>query len=262
MSDSTNPLLTITLIQEAVVWQDPAANRQLFGEHIARLNGNSDIILLPEMFTTGYSQSESIKHAEAMDGLTLQWMLENAARTNAVIAGSLVIELPDGYANRLIWAQPDGNYQYYDKRHLFSFVGEDEIFVAGRQRKIVEHKGWRCCLQVCYDLRFPVWSRCRDDYDLLIYVASWPQSRINHWQALLKARAIENQTFVAAVNRLGEDGKGTVHNGQSIVLEPKGEALVEPGDQAGCFTATMDYGELRRYREKFGALRDRDQFSV
>jgi len=252
--------LTVTLIQENIHWQDPVANRKMFSPLIQSAQG-SDLVLLPEMFTTGFGQ-ESAQLAESMDGETVRWMLAHAKQLNAHLAGSLVIREGDVVYNRLIWAKPDGTFEYYDKRHLFSFAGEDKVYCSGQRRMVIDCKGWRVCPQVCYDLRFPVWSRNRDDYDLLIYVANWPKVRVSHWSQLLVARAIENLSYLVGVNRIGEDGNGFTHNGQSIALDPKGNALVEPGSQAGCFTVTLDYEELQRYREKFGALNDRDEFTI
>lgn len=253
--------LNVTLVQQATVWQDPIANRKKFSALIAEYGPTSDVIVFPEMFTTGYSQ-ESAKLAETMDGPTVMWMKQHAAQVDAVIAGSVVIQDGERTVNRLLWVQPDGDVQHYDKRHLFSFASEQNTFDAGHERKVVDYKGWRICLQVCYDLRFPVWSRNIGNYDVLLYVASWPQSRIDHWQQLLKARAIENLSYVVAVNRIGEDGNGYLHNGQSAVIDPKGRLLLEPGDSAGCFSMTLDYEAMISYRKKFGALQDRDEFTI
>lgn len=254
-----NPL-TVTLIQTSIEWQQPSANREKFAQLIETV-ADSDLILLPEMFTTGFAQA-SAQLAEPMDGDTVGWMLALAKQQNAHIAGSLVVRDHSQVTNRLIWAKPDGALEYYDKRHLFSFAGEDKVYQAGRQRIVVDCKGWKICPQICYDLRFPVWSRNRNDYDVLVYVANWPKVRVNHWSQLLIARAIENLSYVVAVNRLGEDGNGYAHNGQSIALDPKGKPLVEPGNKSGCFTVSLDYAELIRYREKFRALEDRDQFEI
>lgn len=252
--------LIVTLIQESIHWQNPAANREQFGNLIAGAQA-SDLFILPEMFTTGFSE-ESAKLAEAMDGETVQWMLSLARQRRAHIAGSLVIRENSQVFNRLVWAFPDGSYKAYDKRHLFSFGGEDKVYRAGSERLIIDCEGWRVCPLVCYDLRFPVWSRNRSDYDLLIYVAHWPKVRVSHWSHLLVARAIENLAYTIGVNRIGEDGSGIVHNGQSIALDPKGNPLVEPGNKAGCYTVTLDYKELQRYREKFRALQDADSFNI
>jgi predicted amidohydrolase len=252
--------LTVSLIQDSLHWQDPAANREKFGAIIGSVS-ESDLILLPEMFTTGFAQ-ESAKLAESMQGETVRWMLSLAQQHHVHIAGSLVIKEDEQVFNRLVWAKLDGTYQVYNKRHLFSFAGEDKVYQAGSERIIIDCNGWRVCPQVCYDLRFPVWSRNRNDYDVLIYVANWPKVRVSHWSQLLVARAIENLAYVVGVNRIGEDGNGFAHNGQSIALDPKGKPLVEPGSKAGCYTVTLDYEELLRYRKKFGALEDGDEFEI
>ena len=252
--------LSVTLIQDSIEWQNPAANRAKFSELVHAVHG-SDLILLPEMFSTGFAP-ESAQLAETMDGETVQWMLALARQQNAHLTGSIVIRENDNVFNRLIWAKPDGSVDSYDKRHLFSFAGEDKAYSAGTKRIVVDCNGWRICPQICYDLRFPVWSRNRNDYDVLVYVANWPKVRVSHWSQLLVARAIENLSYVVAVNRIGEDGKGYAHNGQSIALDPKGIPLVEPGSKAGCYTVTLDYEELKRYREKFRALDDGDAFEV
>ena len=253
--------LTVTFIQETIIWQNPAANREYFGGLIEQIAEGSDLILLPEMFTTGFAQ-ESANHAEEIDGDTVGWLLNLAKNKKAHIAGSIVIREGDSVFNRLIWAKPSGELESYDKRHLFSFAGEDKVYRAGGERKIIDCQGWRVCPQVCYDLRFPVWSRNRNDYDCLIYVANWPKVRVSHWSQLLVARAIENLSYVIGVNRVGEDGNGHIHNGQSIALDAKGVPLVEPGSKAGVYTVTLDAAELMRYREKFGALGDGDEFSI
>lgn len=253
--------LVLTIIQESIAWQQPEANRKKFGKLLEEHGRDSDLVLLPEMFTTGFNL-KSTEQAEAMDGETVRWLLERSATINADIAGSVMIEDRGRFYNRLLWAKPDGTLHSYDKRHLFSFAGEDKTYTAGTERLIVDCKGWRCCPQICYDLRFPVWTRNRQDYDLLIYVANWPKARINHWSSLLTARAIENLSYTAGVNRVGEDGGGHAHNGQSVVLDPKGKPIVEPGSRAGCYTVTLDYTELQRYRNKFKALDDGDDFSL
>lgn len=251
--------LVVTLIQESIVWQQPDANRKRFGKLLQEHARDSDLVLLPEMFTTGFDLT-STAQAEPMDGPTVAWLQEQSANINADIAGSVMIQEDGKFYNRLLWAKPDGAVHSYDKRHLFSFAGEDTHYTAGTERLIVDCKGWRCCPQVCYDLRFPVWSRNRQDYDLLIYVANWPKVRINHWSSLLVARAIENLSYTVGVNRVGEDGGGHTHNGQSIVLDSKGKPIVEPGSRAGCYTVTLDSAELQRYRNKFRALDDADDF--
>ncbi|MCW8196427.1 amidohydrolase [Proteobacteria bacterium 005FR1] len=253
--------LVVTIVQESIVWENPQANRDKFGQLLQDNCRDSDLVLLPEMFTTGFNL-KSTAQAETMSGPTVQWMLEKASELNADVAGSVKIKDGERFFNRLIWAKPDGSLQTYDKRHLFSFAGEDKIYTPGKERVIIDCKGWRCCPQICYDLRFPVWSRNRKDYDVLIYVANWPKVRVGHWTSLLTARAIENLSYTVGVNRVGEDGNGHAHNGQSAILGPKGKPLVEPGSRAGCYTMTLDYAELQRYRNKFKALDDGDDFKI
>lgn len=253
--------LTLTIVQESLLWQQPQANRDRFEKLLEKEAQGSDLIVLPEMFTTGFDLS-STAQAEPMTGPTVQWLKAQAAKLHADITGSVMIEEGGRYFNRLLWVRPDGTVHSYDKRHLFSFGGEDKLYTAGNRRLVVDCKGWRCCPLVCYDLRFPVWSRNRNDYDLLLYVANWPKVRINHWSSLLVARAIENMSYVAGVNRIGDDGKGTAHNGQSVVLSPKGKPMVEPGTRAGCYTVTLDPWQLQRYRNKFRALDDADDFVI
>lgn len=253
--------LIVTLLQESIEWRQPSINRARFGRLLHEQAQGSDLIILPEMFTTGFDIS-STTAAEDMGGETLHWLREQAATLNAHITGSVLIRDGKQYFNRLLWLKPDGSLITYDKRHLFTLDGEDLLLTAGKERVIVDCHGWRCCPQICYDLRFPVWSRNQDDYDLLIYVANWPRPRIHHWSALLTARSIENLSYVVGVNRIGEDGAGRKYNGQSVALGPNGKPLVEPGSRAGCYTVTLDYEELQRYREKFSALHDRDHFQI
>lgn len=253
--------LVVSIIQESIVWQDPAANRERFGKLLRDHGADSDLLVLPEMFSTGFN-IKSTDHAETMEGKTVTWLLDHAARLNADIAGSVMMQEDGKFYNRLLWGKPDGSLFTYDKRHLFRFAGEDKNYTAGNERVIIDCKGWRCCPQICYDLRFPVWSRNRKDYDLLLYVANWPKVRVDHWSSLLTARAIENLSYVVGVNRVGEDGDGHAYNGQSVVLDPKGKPVVEPGTRAGCYTVTLDHAELRRYRNKFAALDDADEFAI
>lgn len=253
--------LTVSIIQESIVWLDPAANREKFADIIARKLTATQLIVLPETFTTGFTQ-EAAPLAETMEGETVSWMLAQAKKTQAHVTGSFFVSDKGAVFNRLVWATPAGDIFSYDKRHLFSFAGEDKVFAKGQSRLIVDCFGWRVCPLICYDLRFPVWSRNQNDYDVLLYVANWPKARVNHWSQLLVARAIENLSYTIGVNRIGDDGAGYAHNGQSIVLDPKGKPLVEPNGQGGCYTVTLDGNELRRYREKFAALEDRDDFRI
>ena len=219
--------LTVSVIQSELFWEDPEANREAFAKQIAGIE-NSDLIILPEMFTTGFSM-RSNELAETMVGPSVAWMKAQARNSGAAINGSLIIKEEGKYYNRSIFTYQDGRVEHYDKRHLFRMADEHAHFSEGTERKIVELKGWRICLQVCYDLRFPVFSRNQNDYDLLIYVANWPEARADAWSTLLKARAIENQCYLIGVNRIGADTKGISYSGASVVLDAKGDELVDIG---------------------------------
>ncbi len=252
--------LITTLIQDQIAWHDPEANRQRFEGLIAEAP-QSDLILLPEMFTTGFSLDSS-SQAEGMTGESVQWMTRMARESGAVIAGSLMIEADDRFYNRLIWMRPDGSFAYYDKRHLFRMADEHHHYTAGDERLVVNLKGWRICPLICYDLRFPVWSRNNSHYDLLLYVANWPERRRLHWQNLLRARAIENLCYVVGVNRVGVDGKEITYSGDSVVISPQGEEWLSARSETGLFTQTLNYTALTEYRKAFPAYLDADHFSL
>jgi omega-amidase len=255
------PDLKLALIQTTLVWHDPAANRAHFATLLEQAQG-ADLILLPEMFSTGFSM-QSAELAEAEDGLTSQWLSQQAQQLGAVIAGSLIIQAGDGsYRNRLLWARPDGSMAYYDKRHLFRMAAEHQHYRAGEQQVVLEVKGWQVRPLICYDLRFPVWSRDGQDTDLLLYTANWPALRRQHWNRLLPARAIENLCYVAAVNRIGEDGKGFAYSGDSQVLDFQGDSLLAAQAADGIFQVTLKGGELAAYRERFPAYLDADDFQL
>ncbi|MDP3813551.1 amidohydrolase [Pseudomonas sp.] len=255
------PDLELVLIQTELAWQDPAANRAHFQALLQQARG-ADLVVLPEMFSTGFSM-ESAALAEPEDGPTSQWLCAQARQLQAVIAGSLIIQARDGsYRNRLLWARPDGSLAHYDKRHLFRMAGEHQHYSAGEQQVLLELKGWRVRPLICYDLRFPLWSRDPHGTDLLLYTANWPAARRNHWNRLLPARAIENLCYVAAVNRVGQDGKGHAYSGDSQVLDFQGEPLLEPGAADGVFRVTLKAAELAAYRERFPAYRDADGFTL
>jgi omega-amidase len=256
-----NPHLRVTMIQADLAWQEPAANRASFASHFHGLVGHTDLIVLPEMFTTGFSMAAETL-AETMDGPTVGWMREEAAALGCVITGSLIIRDGDRHCNRLLWAAPDGRLQHYDKRHLFRMAGEQQHYAAGDRRLTVEIKGWRVCPMVCYDLRFPVWSRSRGDYDLLLYVANWPARRAHAWSALLRARAIENLSYVVGVNRIGRDGNGTSYAGDSVALDFLGQSLSSEGGGDRAETAVLDMESLRSYRASFPAHLDADDFEL
>jgi predicted amidohydrolase len=262
--------LVVTLVQTSLHWEDIDANLQMLSAKTKNISVTTDLIVLPEMFTTGFSMYAP-EFAEEMDNSrAINWMRQTAISKNCVVTGSLIIAVPStrrkgkkAFYNRLIWMKPDGNFQYYDKRHLFGFSKEEEIFTAGSEKLLVELKGWKICPLICYDLRFPVWSRNRvDGYDLLIYVANWPERRIYAWRQLLVARAIENQAFVIGVNRTGNDGNDIYHSGDSMVVNALGNILYHKQDEEDVFTTTLNYEDLKKVRETFRFLKDADAFSL
>jgi len=258
--------LTVTLIQQPLAWLDAEANRDHFTSLITPLTGKTDLIILPEMFSTGFSMDPTAV-AEPMTGETLQWLTDQASKSGAAITGSFTVEEGDKYYNRMVFMKPDGEYHCYDKRHLFRMGNEHHHYQSGDERLIVDYLGWRICPMVCYDLRFPVWSRNgynegQNDYDLLIFVANWPQPRRQHWLSLLRARAIENLSFVAGVNRLGTDGNGLEYSGDSMLFDAWGDDVINTGSEANSFTQTLDYQALRKYRKQFPAHLDADTFNL
>lgn len=257
-------LLKLVLLQADLSWENAKANREKISSMLAELNeADADLIILPEMWSTGFSMNAD-QFAEEMNGESVKYMAFLAKEKNAVVTGSLIIKEEDGcFYNRLLWVRPDGEYDSYDKRHLFSLAKEEDTYTEGRSRLIVELKGWRVCPLICYDLRFPVWSRNRNEYDLLIYVANWPERRAFAWKQLLIARAIENQTYVAAVNRVGADGNNVIHSGDSIVLGPAGECVSQATvGKEQIFVATLSYDELIKFRTNFTFLNDADEFDL
>ncbi|WP_019341052.1 amidohydrolase [Stutzerimonas stutzeri] len=255
------PDLELALIQTSLVWQDATANRERFVDLLELARG-ADLIVLPEMFTTAFSMNSS-ELAEPEEGPTYSWLREQAARMDAVITGSVIIEAADGsHRNRLLWARPNGEISHYDKRHLFRMAGEHKHYTAGEQQALFELNGWHVRPLICYDLRFPVWSRDPHDTDLLLYTANWPAARRNAWNRLLPARAIENICYVAAVNRVGEDGKGYPYSGDSQVLDYLGDPLLEAGDTDGVFRTTLRARDLAAFRNKFPAYHDGDAFEL
>jgi len=253
--------LRLTLIQSALQWEDPAANRRHFARRIAALVGQTDLILLPEMFTTGFTM-EAQRLAESMDGPTLHWLREQAAGSGAVVTGSLIVGTEAGYYNRLIWMQPDGHYVYYDKRHLFTLAGEQRHYRPGRRRVIVEWKGWKVLPLICYDLRFPVWSRNSDDYDLLLYVANWPERRAHAWRSLLAARAIENQVYTAGLNRVGKDGNDIYYSGDSMLVDYAGATRYQIAHAEDVFTIRLSREAQQAFRRRLAFLPDQDAFQL
>ncbi len=259
--------MNITLLQPDLYWHDPVANRAMLEEHIFSLPEPTDLIVLPEMFTTGFTMDASAV-AEPMNLTTFRWLKQMAAQTGAVVTGSYVVQEKGKYVNRLIWMQPDGQFDTYDKRHLFRMAGEDAVYTAGTSRIVKSWKGWRICPLICYDLRFPVWSRNTQasssafDYDLLLYVANWPAARRNAWNVLLQARAIENLSYVIGVNRVGEDGNGHPYSGDSAVIDYRGEVLFRHSDTEVVHQRTLSLDELHAFRTTFPANLDADGFTI
>ncbi|RZK24641.1 MAG: amidohydrolase [Hymenobacter sp.] len=256
---------TVSLVQIDLHWHDPTANRQALTEQLADVlagPGLTDLIVLPEMFTTGFSMDTT--QAELLEGPTLAWLREQAARYEAVVTGSVMLTDGTHYYNRLLWVRPDGTYSAYDKRHLFRLSGEHEVYTPGTERLVEEWRGWRIRPLICYDLRFPVWSSnsAHEPYDLLLYIASWPHARINAWKLLLQARAIENLAYVAGVNRIGLDSLGQEHSGYTMLLDPRGEHLAQAGSLATVLTRRLLRHPLGELRARFPALLDADEFEL
>lgn len=255
--------LRVTLVQTDLVWENSVRNIELIEERISGIGrSTTDLIILPEMFNTGFTMNAS-QVAEKMPGLTIAVMKLMARDKNAVVCGSVIIEEKGKYFNRLIWMPPKGAYSFYDKRHLFRMANEHKTFTAGTNRLIVELKGWKICPLVCYDLRFPVWSRSRGDIDLLLYVANWPSRRRYAWKQLLIARAIENQCYVAGVNRTGKDGNGIEYAGDSVVLDALGKKLSKTAvNKISIETVVLNYKELAVFRKQFPVMLDADDFTI
>lgn len=269
--------LTISGIQSQLHWEDAAANRAMFEGKIGRLTGKPEIIIIPETFSTGFSMKPG-ELAESMAGETVKWMKRVAAEKNVILTGSVIIKENENYFNRLIWMLPNGQAGIYDKRHLFGYAGEDNEFTPGAKRLIASVKGWKINLLVCYDLRFPVWSRqhltpspsphvetgatINPEYDVLIYVANWPERRNHAWKTLLQARAIENQCYVVGVNRVGHDGNNIYHSGDSMVVDPMGEVLYTKAHEEDVFTVTLHKEKLDEVRTKLPFWRDGDNFMI
>ncbi len=255
--------LTVSFPQTALHWQDAAANRAALTLALAQITTPTDLIVLPEMFTTGFSMAAPAL-AETMEGPSVAWLRERAAAHQAVVTGSLIIRENNDYYNRLLWVRPDGSLRTYDKRHLFTLAGEHHVYTPGRDRLVEEWRGWRICPLVCYDLRFPVWSRNApaEPYDLLLYVANWPAVRRTAWTTLLRARAIENVACTLGVNRIGQDGLGHDYTGDSALIDAQGNYLLEASDRAGTFTHTLRRAELTAFRARFAALNDGDAFDL
>lgn len=253
--------LRIALVQTALHWEAPETNRSMLEKRIAPLEGEADLVVLPEMFTSGFTMNASAV-AEPMNGPTLEWLQACSLKYGFAITGSYVVMEDGQYFNRLVWVCPEGNTAHYDKRHLFRLSGEHLTYQAGISPLIVAWRGWRICPLICYDLRFPVYSRNVEGYDLLLYVANWPQARRQHWQKLLPARAIENQCFTAGINRIGQDGNGLQYVGDSCLIDFQGEALVSCGSEEKIAVFTLDLRSLRDFRERLPFLGDADSFTL
>lgn len=252
--------LHITIIQPDIVWENKEANLLQYEKMIAAITGNKQIVALPEMFSTGFSMAPE-RLAEPMDGHSVKWMASMAAKHRCILTGSLIIEEEGKYYNRMLWVQPDGRIGAYDKRHLFAYADEDKHYTPGDKRLIVSVNGWRINLAVCYDLRFPVWVRNQgDEYDVLLYVANWPEPRSLAWRTLLQARAIENQCYVVGVNRVGKDGKDINYQGESSVFGPLGELIWQQPATPACNTITLEKETLQKVRTKMPFLADADKF--
>lgn len=255
-----NRLKTL-LVQARLGWKDPAANREHLHSLLSACTENFDLAVLPETFTTGFLGDGDLPE-EGMDGTTVAWMQTMCREYDCALSGSLVISENGKRYNRMIFMTPEGIAATYDKRHLFSYGGEDKSYTAGSDRIVFEYRGWRINLQVCYDLRFPAWCRNHNDYDLMLLVANWPSKRVNHWSTLLQARAIENQAWVVGVNRVGKDGNGFRYPGCSVVHDPLGETLAHLGDEECCHLVEMDLERVTETRSTFPFLADADQIKV
>lgn len=260
--------LSVTLIQSGLHWENPVANLSMLEEKIRANTGQTDVIVLPEMFTTGFSMNAKA-HAEVMNLQTTRWMKMMADQTGALVLGSFIASESGKFYNRLVWMEPGGKFHTYDKRHLFRMAEENKVYASGSKRLIANWKGWNICPMVCYDLRFPVWSRNgwdkasnRMNYDVLIYVANWPEARVSAWDTLLKARAIENLSYVVGLNRTGVDGLSIPYNGHSAVIGPKGETIFSADESEVIKSISLHAEGLSAYRTKFPAYLDTDDFTI
>jgi omega-amidase len=253
--------MKIALIQSQIFWENPTQNRKHFEEKIKSISQEVDLILLPEMFTSGFTMNPKAV-AETMDGETVLWGIALAKAKNCAITGSLVITENGNFYNRLVFVFPSGEIQFYDKKHLFSLAGEDNVYTAGSEKLIVNYKGFKICLLICYDLRFPVFSRNVENYDVLIYVANWPKSRVNAWDILLKARAVENICYVVGVNRIGQDENNLEYVGHSQAIDYIGNTILDPQENEGVFIVALDKEKMLETRLKLNFLADKDSFEL
>ena len=253
--------MKIALLNSTLVWENPTENRINFEQKINGINEAIDLIVLPEMFTSGFTMNPK-KVAETMQGETISWLIKLAKAKNCAITGSLVITENENYYNRLLFVFPDGKIEFYDKRHLFTLAGEEKIYTSGKEKLIVAYKGFKICPLICYDLRFPVFARNVENYDLLLYVANWPKPRINAWDILLKARAVENMTYVIGVNRIGNDNNSLEYVGHSQAIDFLGNYLIEPQEKEGIFIVEIDKEKQDETRSKLAFLNDKDSFTI
>ena len=253
--------MKIALIQSDLYWEDVSKNRNNFESKINQIDSEVNLIVLPEMFSTGFTMN-ALAVAETMQGETILWMQTMAKQKNCAITGSLVITENEQFYNRMFFVFPSGEIQYYNKRHLFTLAGEDKTYTAGTEKVIVDYLGWKICLQVCYDLRFPVFARNVENYDLLIYVANWPKVRTNAWDILLKARAVENLSYVVGVNRIGLDANNYEHIGHSQAVDFLGNYILEPQETEGVFVVELDKNVMVETRKKLDFLSDKDTFEI
>lgn len=249
--------MKVALIQSQLFWENPSENRKFFEQKINSIQEQIDLIVLPEMFTSGFTMNPK-SVAEEMSGETISLLKSLSKAKNSAITGSLVISESNNFYNRMIFVFPDGKIEYYDKKHLFTLAGEDKVYTTGNQKKIVEYRDFRICLQICYDLRFPTFARNKEDYDLLIYVANWPKTRINAWDILLKARSIENMCYTIGVNRIGLDNNNLEYVGHSQVVDYLGNNVIDTQKSEGIFMTILDKSEMLITRNKLGFLNDRD----
>jgi len=254
--------LIVALIQTELAWENPVLNRQNLDAKINSITNGVDLIVLPEMFTSGFTMNADIV-SESMEGDTISWLKDLSNSKDAAIIGSLVISENNQYYNRLVCVEPDGKITTYDKRHTFTLAGEHKVYTAGTDKVTFEYRGWKICPLICYDLRFPVWARNSDDYDLLIYVANWPKTRVSAWDALLKARAIENMSYCVGVNRVGLDGNNYEYTGHSGAYDVLGNRLDDiPNNEEAIRIVELDKSLIEFYRENLGFLKDRDSFTI
>ena len=254
--------LNVVGIQADLVWENPTKNLALFEEKIKTLSTNTDLVVLPEMFTTGFTMHPE-KVAESMDGISIKWLQQTAIKNNFAIVGSLVISENENFYNRLIFVHPSGKIETYNKRHSFTLAGEDKVYTSGTKKLLIDYKGWKICPLICYDLRFPVWARNTENYDLLIYMANWPVARIKAWDTLLKARSIENMSYTIGVNRTGKDANSYEYSGNSLIVDYLGDEICQlKNNEVGCIKATLLKSNQDKIRQKLGFLNDKDSFKV